>query len=83
MYAKNQTLVCILGVQNVCFEHKNRHDNIEGRYKRNVCDMKYVRTINNWIFWENLDMLTQVRKGFYYDKRTRTFRITSYHLENG
>ncbi len=22
---------------------------IEGRYKRNVCDMKYVRTINNWI----------------------------------
>lgn len=56
---------------------------IEGRYKRNVCDMKYVRTINNWIFWENLDMLTQVRKGFYYGKRTGTFGITSYHLENG
>lgn len=30
---------------------------IEGCYKRNVCDMKYVCTINNWIFWENLDML--------------------------
>ena len=55
---------------------------IEGRYKRNVCDMKYVRTINNWIFWENLDMLTQVRKGFYYGKRARTCRIAPHYLEN-